>query len=72
MKTEMQNMEPRKTEGRYTRRWLLKSSATFTAVAATVASLGPGVAGAGTIATIQSPKSSAAHTSHQDFEVGGI
>ena len=71
MNTGMQNMEPRKTEGSYTRRWLLKSSATFTAVAAAVASLGPGVAGAGTIASIQSPKS-VAPTSHQDFEVGGI
>jgi hypothetical protein len=72
MKTTMQNMTPGKTEGSYTRRWLLKSSATFTAVAAAVASLGPGVAGAGTISTNQSRKSSSAHTSHQDFEVGGI
>jgi hypothetical protein len=72
MNTEMQHMEPGKMPGTYTRRWLLKSSATMTAAAAAVASLSPGVASAATVANTPSRKIPAAHALHDDFEVGGI
>jgi hypothetical protein len=72
MKTDVHSMQPGKSEGSYSRRWLLKSSATLTAMAAAVASLGPGVASAETVARVQSRESPASHGNYGDMEIGGI
>jgi tRNA A37 threonylcarbamoyltransferase TsaD len=59
------------TTGSYSRRWLLKSSATVTAIAAAAVTLGPGIAGAESLT--KTPSSAAATAAGTDYlEIGGI
>jgi hypothetical protein len=59
------------TTGSYSRRWLLKSSATVTAIAAAAVTLGPGIAGAESLT--KKPTPGAAAAVENDYpEIGGI
>jgi hypothetical protein len=59
------------TAGSYSRRWLLKSAATVTAIAAAAVTLGPRIAGAESLTKTPSPGAAAA-VENDYLEIGGI